>query len=109
MTATAPEHVPVAVIGAGPTGLTAATLLARHGVPTLVLERHRAPYPLPRAVHLDDEVHRILQAVGIHETFSEITRPARGCWPTLKMPTGPALKVPITENKIAPLGWSQRG
>ncbi|MEU6653715.1 bifunctional 3-(3-hydroxy-phenyl)propionate/3-hydroxycinnamic acid hydroxylase [Streptomyces sp. NPDC046900] len=78
MTATAPEHVPVAVIGAGPTGLTAATLLARHGVPTLVLERHRAPYPLPRAVHLDDEVHRILQAVGIHETFSEITRPARG-------------------------------
>ncbi|WP_326608122.1 bifunctional 3-(3-hydroxy-phenyl)propionate/3-hydroxycinnamic acid hydroxylase MhpA [Streptomyces sp. NBC_01800] len=78
MTATAPEHVPVAVIGAGPTGLTAATLLARHGVPALVLERHRAPYPLPRAVHLDDEVHRILQAVGIHETFSEISRPARG-------------------------------
>ncbi|MFE1442724.1 bifunctional 3-(3-hydroxy-phenyl)propionate/3-hydroxycinnamic acid hydroxylase [Streptomyces sp. NPDC058739] len=78
MTAAAPEHVPVVVIGAGPTGLTAATLLARHGVPALVLERHRAPYPLPRAVHLDDEVHRILQAVGIHEAFSEITRPARG-------------------------------
>ncbi|MER5689738.1 bifunctional 3-(3-hydroxy-phenyl)propionate/3-hydroxycinnamic acid hydroxylase [Streptomyces sp. NPDC002205] len=78
MTATTPERVPVVVVGAGPTGLTAATLLARHGVPTLVLERHRAPYPLPRAVHLDDEVHRILQAVGIHEKFSEITRPARG-------------------------------
>ncbi|MGW3248002.1 bifunctional 3-(3-hydroxy-phenyl)propionate/3-hydroxycinnamic acid hydroxylase MhpA [Streptomyces sp. NPDC001070] len=78
MTATTPERVPVVVIGAGPTGLTAATLLARHGVPTLVVERHCAPYPLPRAVHLDDEVHRILQAVGIHETFSEITRPARG-------------------------------
>lgn len=31
------------------------------------------------------------------------------CWLTLKMPTGPALKVPITENKIAPLGWSQWG
>ncbi|MGW7526216.1 bifunctional 3-(3-hydroxy-phenyl)propionate/3-hydroxycinnamic acid hydroxylase MhpA [Streptomyces sp. NPDC054783] len=75
---TAPEHVPVVVIGAGPTGLTVATLLARHGVAALVLERHRAPYPLPRAVHLDDEVHRILQAMGIHETFSEISRPARG-------------------------------
>ncbi|MFI6566030.1 bifunctional 3-(3-hydroxy-phenyl)propionate/3-hydroxycinnamic acid hydroxylase [Streptomyces sp. NPDC050534] len=78
MTATAPEHVPVVVIGAGPTGLTAATLMARHGVPALVLERHRAPYPLPRAVHLDDEVHRILQTVGIHETFGAVTRPARG-------------------------------
>jgi 3-(3-hydroxy-phenyl)propionate hydroxylase len=73
-----PEHVPVAVIGAGPTGLTAATLLARHGVPALVLERHLAPYPLPRAVHLDDEVHRILQAMGIHEAFATISRPARG-------------------------------
>ncbi|WP_328919567.1 transposase family protein [Streptomyces sp. NBC_00208] len=31
------------------------------------------------------------------------------CWATLKMPTGPALKVPITEKQIAPLGWSQRG
>ncbi|MER5473130.1 bifunctional 3-(3-hydroxy-phenyl)propionate/3-hydroxycinnamic acid hydroxylase [Streptomyces sp. NPDC002935] len=78
MSADAGERVPVAVIGAGPTGLTVATLLARHGVPALVLERHRAPYSLPRAVHLDDEVHRILQAVGIHEPFSAIARPARG-------------------------------
>ncbi|MHB9856738.1 bifunctional 3-(3-hydroxy-phenyl)propionate/3-hydroxycinnamic acid hydroxylase MhpA [Streptomyces sp. YIM S03343] len=78
MTAVIPRRVRAAVIGAGPTGLTAATLLARHGVPVLVMERHRAPYPLPRAVHLDDEVHRILQAMGIHERFSAISRPARG-------------------------------
>ena len=78
MTAHAPEHVPVVVIGAGPTGLTAATLLARQGVPALILERHQAPYPLPRAVHLDDEVHRILQATGVHTAFGTISRPARG-------------------------------
>ncbi|WP_328394213.1 FAD-dependent monooxygenase [Streptomyces sp. NBC_00390] len=33
---------------------------------------------LPRAVHLDDEVHRIRQAMGVHETFGAISRPARG-------------------------------
>lgn len=66
------------IIGAGPVGVTAALLLARHGVRSLVLERHRGVYPLPRAVVVDDEVRRILQSVGIHEEFAAIARPARG-------------------------------
>lgn len=33
------------IIGAGPVGVTAALLLARHGVPSLLLERHRDIYP----------------------------------------------------------------
>ncbi|MFF4566366.1 bifunctional 3-(3-hydroxy-phenyl)propionate/3-hydroxycinnamic acid hydroxylase [Streptomyces sp. NPDC001435] len=69
---------PVVIIGAGPVGVTAALLLARHGVPSLLLERHRGIYPLPRAVVVDDEVRRILQTVGIHEEFAAISRPARG-------------------------------
>ncbi|KRD14148.1 hypothetical protein ASE48_03765 [Mycobacterium sp. Root265] len=71
-------HVPVAVIGAGPTGMTVATLLAQCGIETLVLDRWRDVYPQPRAVHLDDEVYQILARVGIADRFAAISRPALG-------------------------------
>ncbi|MER5427571.1 bifunctional 3-(3-hydroxy-phenyl)propionate/3-hydroxycinnamic acid hydroxylase [Streptomyces sp. NPDC002588] len=74
----ASADVPVLIVGAGPVGVTAALLLARHGVRTAVLERHRDLYPLPRAVATDDEVRRILQAAGVQEEFAAIARPARG-------------------------------
>ncbi|WP_207843259.1 bifunctional 3-(3-hydroxy-phenyl)propionate/3-hydroxycinnamic acid hydroxylase [Williamsia soli] len=68
----------VVIVGAGPTGLTTAALLARYGIPSTILERHRGVYPLPRAVHIDDEVYRILQAAGAADDFGPHGRPAEG-------------------------------
>ncbi|SCG66073.1 bifunctional 3-(3-hydroxy-phenyl)propionate/3-hydroxycinnamic acid hydroxylase MhpA [Micromonospora inositola] len=70
--------VPVVIVGAGPTGLTAATLLAQYGVECLILERWDSVYPQPRAVALDDEVHRILARLGLRDEFAAISRPHRG-------------------------------
>lgn len=61
------------IIGAGPTGLTAATLLAQYGIESLVLDRWETIYPQPRAVHLDDEICRILGRLGLFAEFSEIS------------------------------------
>lgn len=72
------DAAPVVVVGAGPTGLTAAALLAGEGVRTVVLERYAEPYPLPRAVHVDDEVRRVLQQIGLDERFAAVSRPASG-------------------------------
>jgi 3-(3-hydroxy-phenyl)propionate hydroxylase len=72
------RHVPVVIIGAGPTGLTAATLLAQHGADCLVLDRWPAVYPQPRAVHLDDEIHRVIARLGIADEFAAISRPTLG-------------------------------
>jgi 3-(3-hydroxy-phenyl)propionate hydroxylase len=70
--------VPVVIVGAGPTGVTAATLLAQYGIKCLVLDRYERAYPQPRAVHLDDEIRRLVSRLGIDSEFAAISRPALG-------------------------------
>ena len=68
----------VIVVGAGPVGCTSALLLADRGIPVTLIERHPQPHPLPRAVHLDDEVARTLHRVGVSDAFLAASRPASG-------------------------------
>ena len=69
---------PVLIIGAGPTGACAALELARHGIASTVVDRWEGVYPQPRAVHLDDEVLRILDRLGVADRFAAISRPGGG-------------------------------
>lgn len=68
----------VVIVGAGPTGLTAATLLGQYGVECLVLDRWESIYAQPRAVHLDDEIYRLLARLGLRERFAAVSRPCHG-------------------------------
>ncbi len=72
------DPIPVVIVGAGPVGVTAATLLGQYGVECLVLDRWDGVFPQPRAVHLDDEVYRVLVRLGIAEEFGAVSRPTRG-------------------------------
>jgi 3-(3-hydroxy-phenyl)propionate hydroxylase len=75
---TSADPIPVVIVGAGPVGVTAATLLGQYGVDCLVLDRWDGVYAQPRAVHLDDEIYRVLVRLGIAEQFAVVSRPTRG-------------------------------
>lgn len=55
----------VAIVGYGPVGATLANFLGQAGWKTAVIERNKEIYPIPRAVHVDDETIRIWQAADV--------------------------------------------
>lgn len=65
----------VVIVGAGPVGLFAASLLSRRGRRVAVIERHERPFTLPRAGHIDGEVLRALQSVGAHRAVLDDATP----------------------------------
>ena len=67
-------HYEVVIVGLGPTGATLANILAGYGLDVLVLEREESVYPLPRAVHFDDEAMRVFQSIGLAEGIGRDAR-----------------------------------
>ncbi|MGY3563979.1 3-(3-hydroxy-phenyl)propionate hydroxylase [Bradyrhizobium sp. USDA 4463] len=55
----------VAVVGAGPTGLTLANALGQQGLRVALIERNAGTVREPRAVSIDDESLRTMQAIGL--------------------------------------------
>lgn len=63
----------VTIVGYGPTGQVLALLLGRMGHRVTVIDRRPDLYPLPRAVQVDHEAMRILQAAGVIDDVLPIT------------------------------------
>jgi flavoprotein hydroxylase len=66
----------VAIVGFGPVGQLLAILLGRRGRRVVALERWPEPYPLPRAVHFDHEIARVLQGAGVLPALAGLTEPS---------------------------------
>lgn len=66
----------VVQIGYGPVSQVLALMLGRQGHRVAVVERWSEPYALPRAVCIDHEAARILQAIGMGEGLSRVSQPA---------------------------------
>ena len=73
-----PTNTDVVIIGAGPVGLMTANLLGLHGLKVLLIERNNQPYNVPRAITLDDEGCRTLQAVGLSDLYLPDALPSGG-------------------------------
>jgi flavoprotein hydroxylase len=70
------EPYDVAIVGYGPVGQTLAILLGQRGWRVGVFEKQPVAYPLPRAVHFDHEIGRILQAAGVAGGLAAMTEAA---------------------------------
>jgi flavoprotein hydroxylase len=66
----------VAIIGYGPVGKLLAILLAQRGWRVGVFEKWPSAFSLPRAVHFDHEVARILQSAGVMDEIAARSEPA---------------------------------
>lgn len=64
----------VLIVGGGPTGVTLGLLLAQQGVSVIIAEREADIYPLPRAAHVDHEVMRIFQKLGLADAIMATSR-----------------------------------
>lgn len=65
----------VAILGAGPVGLTIANYLSKQGVQVTVIEQLDSLIDYPRAIGIDDESLRTIQSLGLVEQVLPHTTP----------------------------------
>ncbi|MBU8918992.1 bifunctional 3-(3-hydroxy-phenyl)propionate/3-hydroxycinnamic acid hydroxylase [Bacillus sp. FJAT-29953] len=71
-------YTDVIVVGGGPTGVMAANILGRYGLKTIVFDKLKDIYPLPRAAVIDDDIARIIQFAGLEEDILKLSTVSKG-------------------------------
>ncbi len=95
----------VAIIGAGPVGLTLANLLGVRGLSVRVIEKQAQQYDLPRAIHFDGEAMRVFQATGLAEEVLAHTHVGVGM--LFKNADDEVLINWSRAQDIGPMGWHE--
>jgi 2-polyprenyl-6-methoxyphenol hydroxylase-like FAD-dependent oxidoreductase len=97
------EHYDVVVVGYGPVGQVLATLLGRAGHRVAAIERWPTFYSMPRAVHFDHEIARILQYIGLRPDQSSAIEPydAMYAWRNTDMED----LLLVDWSGVGPTGW----
>jgi 3-(3-hydroxy-phenyl)propionate hydroxylase len=62
------------IVGGGPVGVTAANLAGARGLSAVVIERASEVFDLPRAIHFDAHIMRILQQADLAKDVAPSTR-----------------------------------
>jgi 2-polyprenyl-6-methoxyphenol hydroxylase-like FAD-dependent oxidoreductase len=66
------SRIPVVIAGGGTVGLATAVFLGHHGVPSLVLERRRAPSQHPRALGISPRTLEFFREVGLRDEVDAV-------------------------------------
>src|SRR4051812_13900736 len=64
-------EIPVLIVGGGPVGLTASILLSRHGVRSVLVERHPGTAILPKARGINARTMEMYRQLGIETAIRE--------------------------------------
>jgi 3-(3-hydroxy-phenyl)propionate hydroxylase len=59
------DHFDAVVVGFGPSGVVATSLLGKAGLSVLAIDRSQSVYDKPRAIALDHEIMRVFQELGV--------------------------------------------
>ncbi|MBU0522786.1 MAG: bifunctional 3-(3-hydroxy-phenyl)propionate/3-hydroxycinnamic acid hydroxylase [Gammaproteobacteria bacterium] len=102
--ATADHQAEVVVLGAGPVGLAIANYLGQVGIKVLLIEKLDKLIDYPRAIGIDDESLRTVQAIGLVDKVLPHTTP----WHAMRFLTPKGRCFADIQPMTDEFGWSRR-